>query len=101
MRSRYVWSVLLALFSGFVFAHPAQAQNGTLTGVVVGEGGMVLTPAEVVIRGPVQRSVITNDRGRFMTNVPAGTYSISVGRITTRNRAWSSARVRPPPSSSS
>lgn len=94
MRLRSVWSALLALFAGFVLAHSAEAQNGTLTGVVMGEGGMALTPAEVIIRGPVQRSVVTNNQGRFSANVPAGTYSVSVGFSGYANASQSGIVVR-------
>ena len=78
MRFRFACWILPALVAGLVFASPADAQNGTLTGVVTSEAGGALSPADVYVRGPAQRSVVTNAQGRFVMSVPPGTYTVSV-----------------------
>ncbi|HWS38993.1 MAG TPA: S8 family serine peptidase [Actinoplanes sp.] len=54
----------------------APRKGGTLTGVVTA-GGAAVPAAEVTISGPFSRSIGTDEKGRFTTNLPAGDYRLS------------------------
>src|SRR5262245_44079023 len=67
-----------AILLTLMFAHPAAAQNGTVTGTVTDDSGAALASAEVRIEG-LKIHALTDDRGRFeLTGVPPGTHTLKV-----------------------
>lgn len=72
--------VLLVLSALLVFAAPAVAQTGSVTGVVTDETDAVVPGATVQLTGPsVEEVQFTDAAGEFrFQNVPPGTYQLSV-----------------------
>ena len=75
MRQRLAWVLCTILF-----AVPAYAQNGSVTGTVVDASGGVVPGAIVSLTGQAgSQSATTGQTGEYrFTNVSRGTYSISV-----------------------
>ncbi|MDX1493883.1 MAG: TonB-dependent receptor [Longimicrobiales bacterium] len=82
MRFRYVGSALFSLLFALLFAPPAQAQNGTLAGVVTNELGAAVAQAQIeLIGGRAGLGVVSDDQGRYRIQLPAGTYDVVVTHV--------------------
>jgi outer membrane receptor protein involved in Fe transport len=71
---------LIAVLGFFPAAH-AQQQNAStrISGTVTDQDNAVIAGAQVILRGTISRSVVTNDRGEFaFENPPAGDYELKI-----------------------
>ena len=81
-RVQAVAGLSLATCLSVLFADPAAAQQGTITGIVTDlETGTAVADAAVQVLGQEAASTVTSPSGEFGVSVPAGTHSIVVTRI--------------------
>lgn len=94
MRFRCVGSAAVALLVSLVVATAAEAQNGTLMGVVTNETGSPVAQAQLSISGgSTQTGTLSDDQGRFSIGLPAGTYDIVVTHVAHGTTRESNVRV--------
>ena len=79
MKIQHFIAVLFLILSNFSIA-----QNGKITGVVRDEKGVALPGAAVIYRKDVTIGSLTDDKGRYTLEVPAGTCRL-VCRFTSMN----------------
>lgn len=79
MKFQHFITVLFLILSNFSIA-----QNGKITGVVRDEKGVALPGAAVIYRKDVTIGALTDDKGRYTIEVPAGTCRL-VCRFTSMN----------------
>ena len=96
MRTRM--SVAVVVVWTLVALTNAQSDRGEITGTVVDTTGGVLPGVTVTISGPERRTIVTDERGRFLlANVLPGTYEVRfelVGFVTFVDRTTVSAGRR-------
>lgn len=79
MKYYSIISFFFLLISNF-----SNAQNGKITGIVRDEKGIALPGAAVIYRKDVTIGALTDDKGRYLLEVPAGTCRL-VCRFTSMN----------------
>ncbi len=93
MKMRLLVAALLAAISGF-----SQSDRGTVTGTVVDQAGALVPGAEVILSnietGLEQRTQTTATGNFTLVQVPAGLYSLSVGKEGFRRYLQTGIRVQ-------
>lgn len=95
MRERSSFFPLLALAAGLLFAAPAAAQQGTLTGRITDiQSGQPIEAAQVQILGGARATGgLTDANGVYRLQLAAGTYTIVVEYVGYRSERFPGIRV--------